>query len=246
MQATQKQAIESYQRVQVFLANHPPPESPGYTVQKKTLDEVLTALNEHAVGQLAGLRLVHAEVRRQGALRKVLREDHLRPISKIARATLADAPGIERALRMPSYALGSLKLIADAQAMRDAAAQYAAQFVEAGRPTDFLQQLDKVAAELLESMMGRARHLGRQVGARAGIAKEIRRGRRTIELLDTIVTTSFSGNQNVLAKWHNARRVQGVPGATGAGDAFGDLPTRAALIAAAAGSTQAAPATSAA
>jgi hypothetical protein len=71
-------------------------------------------------------------------------------------------------------------------------------------------------------MMGRARHLGRQVGARAGIGKEVSRGQRTVELLDTIVTTSFRGNENVLAKWQNARRIQRVPGAGGLAGAFGD------------------------
>jgi hypothetical protein len=213
MLARQKQAIEAYRRVQVFLANHPPPESPGYVLQKKEIDEVVATLSEHSVSQLTGGRLTQAEVARQRALRKTLREDHLRPIAKIARATLAKAPGIERALKMPGYTLGTLRLVNEAKAMRDAAAQYVPQFVDAGRPADFLEQLDKSVEPLLESMTGHSLNLGRKVGARAGIDLEISRGRRAVEVLDTIVTTAFRGNSNVLANWQNARRVQAVPGA---------------------------------
>lgn len=65
-------------------------------------------------------------------------------------------------------------------------------------------------------MLGKARSLGRQVGAGAGIDNEIRRGRRTVEVIDTIIQAAFRGDQNVLAKWRNARRVQALPGAPSA------------------------------
>jgi hypothetical protein len=49
------------------------------------------------------------------------------------------------------------------------------------------------------------------------IQKEIKRGRRTVDVLDTIVRAAFLGDQNVLAKWRNARRVQAVPGTANVG-----------------------------
>jgi hypothetical protein len=230
MLAKQKQAIEAYQRVQDFLAGHPPPESPGYLVQKKALDDVVATLNDHAINQVAGRRLTGAEVTRQRALRKALREEHLRPIAQIARATLAEAPGIERALKMPPYGLGPLKLVAEANAMRTAAAQYQPQFVLAGRPADFLEQLDAAAGAVLQSMLGKARSLGRQVGAGAGIDREIRRGRRAVEVIDTIVRAAFRGDQNVLAKWRNARRVHAMPGGASAGSVGSDVAPDAAPV----------------
>jgi hypothetical protein len=219
MLAKQKQAIEAYQRVQAFLADHPPPESPGYLVQKKALDDVVAGLADHAENQVAGRRLRGAEVPRQRALRQALREQHLAPIAQIARATLAGEPGIEKALKMPGYSLSPIKLVAEASAMRTAAAPFESQFVEAGRPADFLAQLDAAAEAVRQSMLGKARNLGRQVGGRAGIEKEIKRGRRVVDVLDTIVRAAFLGDRDVLAKWRSAKRVRALPGSGGEGDA---------------------------
>jgi hypothetical protein len=217
MRAREKQLIEAYQRVEDFLGRHPPPDSPGYHVQKRALDDVVARLREHAIKQAAGRRLRHSERFRQHALAKELREQHLTPIAQIARATLADAPGIERALKMPPYRLGPLKLLAEARAMRGAAERYELQFVESGRPVDFLKQLDQAISALQDSMIGKARYLGTQVGSGAGIKAEIKRGRRVVELLDAIVRTAFHDDSRVLAEWRSAKRVRGLPGGSGGG-----------------------------
>jgi hypothetical protein len=59
--------------------------------------------------------------------------------------------------------------------------------------------------------------VGRHVGGSAGLEIEIRRGRRVVDILDTIVRDAFRGNDEVLAKWRVAKRVQGVPGGVRAG-----------------------------
>src|SRR5438876_670584 len=98
MQGRQKQVIEMYQRVQDYLGANPPPTSAGYTIQKEVLDDVVAKLTDHSTDQATGRRLSRAEYTRQRALRSRIREDHLAPIAKIARATLRDVPGIEKAL----------------------------------------------------------------------------------------------------------------------------------------------------
>jgi hypothetical protein len=65
MRNPQKQSIEAYQRVQAFLADHPPPESPGYVAQKKAFDELVGSLTSHSLNQVAGKQLRHAEGPRQ-------------------------------------------------------------------------------------------------------------------------------------------------------------------------------------
>jgi hypothetical protein len=79
-----------------------------------------------------------AEVSRRRTLTKGLRERHLRPISQIARATLAEAPGIEKALTMPAYRTSAFKLVTEADAMPGVASLYDQQFVNAGRPGDLV------------------------------------------------------------------------------------------------------------
>lgn len=128
---------------------------------------------------------------------------------------LADAPGIERALRMPEYYIPTLGLIAEANAMREAAALYEQQFVDAGRPVDSLAQLDPATEELRESMLDKSRNLGLHVGATAGLERDIQRGRSAVEILETIVRAAFRGNDQLLAEWRIARRVRAVPGGVG-------------------------------
>jgi hypothetical protein len=218
MLIAQNQRNESYQRVKDFLKVHAPPESQGYLVQKKKFDNIVATLTDHSSGQVEGRRLRHAEVSRQRALRTALREQHLSPIAQIARAMLADAPGIEKALRMPAHNLNPLRLIAEANAMRSAATPYEAQFVEAGRPADFLAQLDAATEAVRQSILGKARNLGQQVGARAGLAKEIKRGRRAVDVLETIVKAAFRDDPNILAEWRSAKRIRALPSGTNARD----------------------------
>jgi hypothetical protein len=212
MQARQKQVIEAYQRVQDFLAAHPAPAPASYGLPKQMLDEVVGRLTVHTTDQVAGRRLSRAETQRQKRLRAVLRELHLRPLSKVAKASLSEAPGIDKALVMPAPQLSSTKLIAEAQGMRDAVVPYQPVFVRSGRPENFVAQLDAAIEELRQSQLGRARNVGRGVGAKAGMKDEVKRGRDAVELLDAIVTTSFASNPDVLAKWRLARRIQGLPG----------------------------------
>jgi hypothetical protein len=190
------------------------------------------------MNQVLGRRQRHGEVEAEPTLTRALREEHLAPISRIARAILADAPGIEKALKMPEYYITTLTLISEANAMRDAAAFYEDQFVDAGRPTDFLAQLDAATETLRQCMLGKARNLGLQVGAGAGLERQIQHGRSVLEILDTIVRAAFRDNQQLLAEWRSARRVRAKPGGVGAASAQGDTapdvaPTPMALVVAA-------------
>lgn len=215
MQGRQKQVIEAYQRVQDFLAAHPVPPPWSYGLPQALLDDVVARLTDHSTDQVAGRRLSRAETQRQKALRKALREAHIRPISKIAKASVSETPGIQKALVMPAPRLHTTKLIAEAKGIRDAIAGYAPVFVKKGRPDDFVESLDAAIEQLRQSQLGGARNVGKKVGAKAGLKDEIRRGRDAVEMLDAIVTTAFASNGDVLARWRIARRVQGLPGGGG-------------------------------
>jgi len=213
MQAEQKQSFEAYQRVQAFLADNPLPTPDSYGAPGELLRDVVARLTAHATDQSAGGRLRKAETKRQRILQGVLRARHLRPIARIASALLQDAPGIERATRMPPTHITTTRLLAEAGAFREAVLPYEEVFVQkGGRPADFLARLDAAAEDLRQAQLGQAQNLAMQVGASAGIKDEIVRGRQAVEMLDSIVTTSFADNGEVLAKWRSARRVRGVTG----------------------------------
>jgi hypothetical protein len=212
MQVRQKQVIEAYQRVQDFVAGHPVPPPGSYGEPKAMLDEVVGRLTDHSADQLIGARFAKAEKQSEATLSKELREQHLRPISRIARAVLRGSPGIDRALHMPEPMLTTTKLIAEADAFRAAAVLYEETFVKKGRPADFIARLDAATEALRGAFRGKARNVGKKAGAKAGLKSEIVRGRDAIELLDAIVTTAFVGDAEVLAAWRSARRVRAVAG----------------------------------
>lgn len=207
-----KQLIESYQRVQDFLGANPPPQPPpAYAAQKKALDDSVARLAVLASNESAGRKESRGETQRQRAVRGVLRENHLEPISRLGKA-LFDNPELQKSLSMPSAKLLSTRLIAEAKGMRDTVASYAQQFVAHGRPQDFLAQLDAAIDALRQAMLRRAATRGKHVGAKKGLKQELQTTRRAVSLLDAQVRTVFRGNAELLAKWRTAKRVQLTPG----------------------------------
>ena len=212
MRSTQKQVIESYQRVQVFLARNPLPPPATYGEAKQLLDDVVARLKEHGERQVATRRLSMAQTARQRTLRRVLREQHLVPIAAIANAVLRGSPGIDRATRLPSPQLKTTKLLLEAAAFREAAAPYEDTFVRHGMATDFLARLDAAMEELRQAQAEHADIRQKKAGSRASLTTEIVRGRQAVQMLDAFVKAHFGDNADVLAQWQSAKKVLGVPG----------------------------------
>ena len=212
MKSTQKQVIESYQRVQVFVNHNPLPPPATYGAAKERLDDVVARLATHSGNQAMSTRLGLAESERLRTLRRTLREQHLRPIAKIATAMLGGSPGIDKATRLPSPTIPTTKLLADAIAFRGAATPYETTFVEHGLSADFLTQLDASIEELRQAKGANDRTKQQRVAAKEGIAEELARGRQAVEMLDAIVKARFAGNREVLAVWRSAKKVLAVSG----------------------------------
>ena len=230
MKSTQKQIIESYRRVQVFLTVNPLPPPATYGAAKDLLDDVVARLTTHSGDQEATTRLGMAETQRQRTLRRLLREQHLRPIAEVANAALRDLPGIDKATRVPAAQLPTTKLLAAAAAFREAATPYEQVFVQHGLSADFLAQLDAAIEELQQAEQGHNRTKQRRVGAKTGIANEIVRGRMAVRMLSAFVTARFAGNVEVLAKWRSAKKVlhlngPGSPSAVSSGPVPAPTPT---------------------
>jgi len=207
----QKQVIESLLRVQAFLGANPAPAPVSYGPSKDMLDDVVGQLGEHTGAQVLGLQLSKAQQKRQIVVARKLRDHHMRPIVTIAKSGVDVDPGIADAFRLPPANAGVVRLIAAAEAMREAAGPIAASFVTAGRAADFVEQLAAAITALRESVGGRGTILGTHIGAKAGIKQQLRRGRLAVARLDSIVRVAFEGNDVVLARWGAVKRVRAVP-----------------------------------
>jgi hypothetical protein len=211
MDRKQKESIEAYGRVKAFLADHPLPSPTSYGTPQRLLEDAVARLHAHATTQHEGARAALAGTRRLHALCRELRANHLRPIAAVTKAAMLGAPGLEAGLRVPATAISGTRLVAEAQAIRNAVAPHEAAFIENGRPADFLARMDAVITELHAFVAARSGGRGDRIAARRAITEEIRRGRNAVELLDAIVRTHFAGNEFVLARWNAARRLVAVP-----------------------------------
>ena len=218
MLARQKQMLASFGRVQDFLSAFPLPTPPAkYAERRGELDATVARLSALTSDQEQGRREARDDTQRQQVMRAELREKHLAPIARIARAVLPDTPSIQKALALPEKAMSPIKLIAVATGIRGSAAKYEAVFVENGRPADFLAQLDGAIEALRQTLLGRARSVGRHVGATAGLEQVLTQARKCVQMLNAMVLDGFAGNAEVIAKWRAAQRIQDWPGVRGTG-----------------------------
>lgn len=208
MKQMQKQVIESFVRVRAFVQAHPVSGPLSYAGAVATLDDAIRRIREHAGAQVSGRELGRGEVRRQREQVQQLFDRHMRPIVAVALAQVG--PGsdvrIPAALRMPSKAVGVTRILQAADGMIEAARPFEATFIAAGLPADFLARFAE-ARNALEAMLGgRAAHVTAHIAARAGLAVQVRRGRRAVAQIDAVVRATFE-DEMTLTAWRNAKRV---------------------------------------
>jgi hypothetical protein len=219
MLARHKQLLGSYERVQAFLVANPPPNpSPAYAAKREAIAASIARLNTLLSDQAAGQKESQDDTGRIRLACRNLRENHLAKISQLAKALLARDPAVRKALALPDWRLPTKRLIADAEGFLTSAARYSRQFIEAGRPENFLEQIDAAIEAVRAAVAEREASRRRHVGARAGLRQEFQAARRLLLELDVLVRESVRGNQQALAQWELAKRVQKVgtvPRATG-------------------------------
>ena len=182
-------------------------ESAGY---RRKLDDVIAALQNHAVDQDAAIRIGAGRTTRQRALRSALRLNHMRPIAMVAAARLRDTPEFN-ALRMPSRKTLPAQLVVAGEAMAKVATQHAPVFIESGLAPNFVEQLEAAAQSLADCMTDRGTTAAMQVGASAGLRTEASRARQVLRVLSALIEPRLSGNPALLAEWRTARHIRRPP-----------------------------------
>lgn len=227
MVSKQKQTLDAYIRVGVFLEQHPVTGPLTYAGPREVLADVVQRLREFSSAQVSGRVLSRKETSVQARLVQRIVQRHMRPIVAIARRQLDAEAEVQlpSALRLPKVSERATRILLACDGMIEAVRPFEARFVASGLPADFLAQFIAARDELAAALGGRAAHIGTQVGATRGMAVQMRRGRDAVERLDAIVRASFDGDEVTLTRWRAARRVQLVPG--GAGTRGDDVPPEA-------------------
>ena len=226
MKRPETDAYRCFRRVQEFLAAHPFADAPANLGrQASELDAVVSQLSQDALDQEAGHRLTKAETKHQKGLRAALWDRQMLPIARVAREVFGKS-GVDKALTMPKKAVKHEAVINAARAMAEAAAQQSAVFVEHGLSNDFVAQLNQAANDLDTALKSRDTTRRRRLTATAGVAQQLKRGRRAVRLLNAILQPRLAQDPELLSAWESVRRVKSAPSfATVAGVETTQTPT---------------------
>ena len=180
---------------------------------RKALDDAIAALGDHAVSQGEHTIRSAGETNKQRSLRLSLRKQYLRPIAKVAAASLGNVPEIS-ALRMPSRTLIGSELVDAANAMANAAESHAAVFIAAGLRPDFLDGLRAMTQAMQTSLGGRTDHVIKRRGSTIALGSGAVSGRTALRLLDAVIEQQVPDNAQLLAEWKAVKRIPRKSGTT--------------------------------
>lgn len=208
MNDKQRRILQSFRRVQDFLTAHPiAGASAGATRARQALDDAVQRIERHATDQYTARSTGTSDSRRAERLRRALRTTHLRPLAHMARAIVDEHPEVAELTTLPPTSADSEALVAAATSMTELATRHEALLVDSGLPGDFLAGLRAATETLRQATDDRGEAARRRTGASAALQDAIDRGRRAVQLLDTVVETTVRSDPQLLAEWRLASRV---------------------------------------
>ena len=211
MQTDQSHALSSVRAVDAFLTEHadalPTVTSTG---TRRRLAELVAELSTHTADQEGTYIESQSQTQKYRKLRAALIRDHMRLVSRIARAELSRVPDFHK-LRIPRGSLTAPKLHAAALGMAQAAESNAQVFIDAGMPSDFIARFIAAADAMLAAIDERTLARGRRRGATTGIKRRLSDARHTVRILDAFVTTALQENSALLANWKLIVKVPRAP-----------------------------------
>jgi hypothetical protein len=208
MNGSQSSRSDTLAQVQTFLDRHADiVGAVNRTAARRRLDAAIVRFSAAAPEQERCDRLARDETDRQRAIERELKQGHMTPIAKLARASLENEPTLA-ALTPATGNKEGRRLVEMARAMKTAAESFTYIFLEAQFPPDFLTQLASLADALDASMAARAEILAQRVEATRQLALSARDGRAAVALLDAVISRLIAGDLALLREWRDAKRVQ--------------------------------------
>jgi hypothetical protein len=208
MDNRQVRTLQTFERVLVYLEQHPvQPEPPLLARMKQSLTTSIARLYELHTQQTAATRGVGSPNVRQ--MRQHMRRDVLMPLVRIARPLLRFAPGTDHVLRVPHARADTATIATHALDMAKALAPHAKLLTSAGYSKDFLAQFTKEARRLatVTSEADKARQ--RRSRATLAIRRELEKAMGTVSVIEGILMAHVGpGDRQVMELWRGARRVQ--------------------------------------
>ena len=211
MRTNERRSTESSQRVAEFIVDNKTVLGPlDTTPAGQQLADANTQVASLAVAQGTAERTLSGHSSTQHDLAAALREQHMLPIAKYARAKLRGVPGYA-ALTTRLHGLTGTGLVHAALAMATAAQPFAAELTQAQFPSDAVDQLVSTANALSAAITSRQTTRVTRVQTTADLKEQVRRAREAVAMLDPIVTKKLADQPGLLAAWRSAKRITASP-----------------------------------
>jgi hypothetical protein len=170
------------------------------------LDDATTQLATFQVEQNTAAGAARSETANQAGYRKDFYARFMRPITRIAKASLRTTAEYV-ALVVPSSGVRNADFVGTAQALADAASKHEKAFVEGGMPVDFLTQLRAAITQLTASKAAGDGSLSRREAATKGIKDGSKIGHDVLVVLDSVIAPALKHNAALLADWKASKRI---------------------------------------
>jgi len=170
------------------------------------LDDATTQLATFQVEQNTAAGAARSETANQAAYRKDFYARFMRPITRIAKASLRTTAEYV-ALVVPSSGVRNADFVGTAQALADAASKHEKAFVDGGMPVDFLTQLRAAITQLTASKAAGDGSLSRREAATKGIKDGSKIGHDVLVVLDSVIAPAVKHNAALLADWKASKRI---------------------------------------
>jgi len=180
--------------------------NPALATQLDTLTGIVSRMSDHAAAQEthhAQTLLISTE---ETEKRREVLSHQMVPIAKVARALRGTVPGIG-VLTTPKGNISTPELVTAATAMALKAGIYKEVLIESGLPADFMEQLTTATAALKASIDSRGLARAARVAATEGVGTEETVGRRTVAIIDALITRQLRADPSKLAEWQQLKRV---------------------------------------
>ena len=171
------------------------------------LDGAVTQLIASQTEQANSAGAAKTATATQGAIRKDINARLLRPIARVAKSALGNAPDIA-ALIVPSGSMANGTFVSKLNSLADAAAAHEKVFVGHMLPADFIAQLRGASAQLIASTESRARSLARRQAATASMIAAEKVIKDAVSVLNHVLTPLLKPNAALLADWVASRKIQ--------------------------------------
>ena len=206
MRRREDEVLQAIAAAHAFIGRHAQLATVSQAGAYLELGEVLARVRDNAVGQVSGTMARKSATEAALAARESLMEQHMSPIASIADVLVERRPEVT-GIRMPKSYLASEQLIAYARGMASAAERFKDDFVEAGLPTDFLEQMEESIQHFGAVSVQPKQHHARRKGATHGVGVELSRARKLLKVMDSFVRREVRGDQALMAEWKVVKRL---------------------------------------